>query len=205
MLGQKNKDTTKNKQEIKKAKKLLKDENVEDFVVWAVVDNENPEVPVTFTATHSDAVMALDQYLYLKHYTHFRQWCPLHGLPVDHANSWLRYSEEVIASEYNAGDAPLYTIARITYKPNIIASLLRTYNYCTPLGLPFDTSEEIEEYAKRVEDLPDSELSPIEKALDILIEDIKNDEVAEAAEIKAHCPLYSRPQQNHEEDKKYDA
>ena len=103
-------------------------------------------------------------------------------------------SEEVIASEYNAGDAPLYTIARITYKPNIIASLLRTYNYCTPLGLPFDTSEEIEEYAKRVEDLPDSELSPIEKALDILIEDIKNDEVAEAAEIKAHCPLYSRPQ-----------
>jgi len=45
------------------------------IIMWAIIDNEHPDTPITFTSTRRDALLALDQYLFLKHYKHFRLWC----------------------------------------------------------------------------------------------------------------------------------
>lgn len=199
------KDQPKTKNAAAKSNKKPKVKLPSFIPMWAVIDNDYPDDPVTFVSTYDEAIMALDQYLYLKHYTHFRQWCPLHGYKVDHSKAWLAYSKTVLREEYIG--SPLYTIVQINYEPNVIASLLRAYNHCTPMGLPFDTPEEIDEFATRMEELPESELTPLEKSLSALFDDIDNDEVAEAAEIKSHCPVYDKPldKSNKKEDKKYDA
>ena len=121
--------------------------------------------------------MALDQYLYLKHYKHFRLWCPLHGHEVDHSRAWAEYSRT--AMNLNAPEGPLYTVVKIEYDPNTIASLLRHVNACTPLGCAFETPEELDEYsaylAKKSEAVSngDAHFTPIEEALDLLFDDLE--------------------------------
>ena len=161
----------------KKTKNKDKD-TAPDIVMWAVIDNQRPDDPVTFTATHHDAVIALDQYLYLKHYSHFRLWCSLHNCPVDHGDSWRKYARAVIEPEMENQEEPLYTIIKIDYKANVIASLLRSFNKCIPLGCPFDTEEELNDYSiyfseksEKVERGEDT-FSPLEEALNLLFEDL---------------------------------
>ena len=133
-------------------KKIKKPKEAPKITLWAVIDREYPETPVTFTATKDDAEFALDQYLYLKHYTHFTLWCDNHNLKVDHAQTWRKYINTVMNDELteeqrtDPSKAP-YVILQIDYEMNVIASLLRTMNHCTPLGCSFDTEEELDEYA----------------------------------------------------------
>lgn len=159
-------------------------------VLWAVVDNEFPDDPVTFTATRQEALIALDQYLYLKHYKHFRLWCPLHGYEVDHGEAWATYSKTISQTEYNG--SPLYTIVQIDYEPNVIASLLRTYHGCVPMGCPFDTDEELGEFSAYLADKSEkvekgeAQFTPIEEALNVLFEDLEEQNCAACDE--KHCP-----------------
>ena len=171
-------------------------------IMWAIVDNAAPEEPITFTATEEEAMMALDQYLYLKHYSHFRAWCDLRGLQIDHAQNWIAYSKATFNNPDEMPDKPLYAIYKINYEPNVIASLLRSVNHCVPMGLPFDTPEEIDTFAERINSVPHDELTPLEQDLLLLFDDIDDDRVAESAEIKKHCAYYSN---NKKEEKKYDA
>ena len=149
-------------------------------ILWAVIDNANPDFPISFTASKEDAYIALDQYLYLKHYAHFRLWCPVHGYKVDHAKAWLAYSRSIIELEYNG--EPLYSVAQVNYDPNVIASLLRSVNNCIPMGCPFDTNEELADFSaylaakeERVEKGTE-EFTPMEEALRLLMDDLAQEE-----------------------------
>ena len=153
----------------------VKAKNDKPVTIWAVFDKENPDEPITFTATPDEAIVALDQYLYLKNYKHFRLWCPLHNLPIDHGNSWREYSKTMPDLD-NASDK--YVIAKMDYDPRVIAMVLRVFNNCTPLGCPFDTEEELGAYSEYLSNK--SELvakgeetyTPIEEALDLLFDDL---------------------------------
>ncbi len=166
--------------------------NNKSIPFWAVVDNAEPAVPISFTTCREEAIQALDQYLYLKHYKHFRTWCPLHGYDIDHAKAWLEYSRSLAVDTFNDGK-PRYTIIQIDYEPNILASLLRLYHHCTPMGCTFDTDEEfmeqsayMSEKSLRVEKGEDK-FTPIEEALNLLFEDIEKENCAAAACDEKHC------------------
>lgn len=164
----------------KKINQDIKKRSKKPVVLWAVLDKSiDDEKPITFTATRSEAMYALDQYLYVKHYLHFKQWCNLRGLEVDHAETWASYSQQVLADEYNG--EPLYSIVRIEYEPNVIASLLRFVNNCIPLGCPFDTDEEVEDYANYLAEKTDrvnagdDKFTPLEEAITALVDDMTDD------------------------------
>ena len=184
----------------KKATTKKQQKPLPPIVLWAVIDNENPDVPVTFTATRQEALIALDQYLYLKHYAHFRLWCPLHGYEVDHGEAWATYSKTITQTEYNG--APLYTIVQIDYEPNVIASLLRSYHNCVPMGCPFDTDEELEDFSAYLAEKSEAvekgtaKFTPVEEALNLLFEDLEEQNCADCD--KKHCP--SNPNYEGEDD-----
>lgn len=147
--------------------------------MYVLVEKSAPDIPITFAATQKDALIAVDQYIYLKHYKYFRAWCTLHGYKVDHTTAWKAYTEQVL----NAAPPkePLYELVIMDYDPQIIASLLRTVNQCTPMGLPFETDEELDDYSsymaekmERVEAGEDS-LTEIEEALDLLFYDLEEE------------------------------
>ena len=107
---------------------------------------------------------------------HFRAWCNLRDLPVDHSNSWREYAKTIIHSDYSG--KPYYSIAKVDYSPDIIASLLRFVSHSPIMGCSFDTDEEVEGYsqyldekASRVERGEDH-FTPIEEAIDLLCSDI---------------------------------
>ena len=168
----------------KAAKKLTEREKpLKPITMFVVVDNEDPDTPITFTATRKEAIFALDQYIYLKNYKHFRLWCPIHGYEIDHGPAWREYARTVLHQELT--DTSRYTLVEVKYDPKVIASLLRSCNRCTPMGCPFDTDEELNEYStylaqksERVERGED-QYSPIEEALDLLFEDIEEQNCAD--------------------------
>ena len=179
---------------------LIKEETQPVFL-WALYENTNPNKPLTFTTSYAKICEAFDQYSYVKHYEHFRQWCFLHNIPVDHKESWMRYNKEVITTNFSPTNGPEYTIARVDYDPDVIAALLRSVNECEPFGNPFETADEHERIAERLTSTPEEELTPIEKGLKLLFDDIEEDKVVESAEVKAHCDIPLTPKG----DSKYDA
>jgi hypothetical protein len=186
-----------------KEKELTKKGVVFPVNMWALVDPSHPDTPITFAATETDIHMALDQFLYLKHYSHFRNWCPLHNLPVDHGESWLRYCREVIYPEEEL-NSPSYVIYQIKYEPNVIASLLRIMNHCVPMGLPMDTKEEIDTFCDRAETLPPEELTPIERSLIQYLDDIEDHQVEGSQKVLDRAEQIKKEKEK-DGTKKYDA
>ncbi len=146
------------------------------MVVWSIVDNEvNPDMPITFTSTKDEAIIALDQYLYLKHYKHFRAWCALRDLKVDHTNNWKEYAKNIIHTDQKGH--PVYVIVKIDYGPDMIASLLRYVSDSPIMGCPFDTEEEIAAYSEYLSDKAirvergEDHFTPIEEAIDLFCSD----------------------------------
>lgn len=129
----------------KPSKSLLKEKPGPGLNLWAVFETAHPETPITFTSTREEAYLALDQYIYLKHYVHFRSWCELNNTPIDHSLSWKRYSEVALKEELSIPN--MYTVMKVSYSAAILASLLRSVNNCIPMGCPFDTDEELEDFA----------------------------------------------------------
>lgn len=200
MFGKKDKKKKNDSPKALDMKELIKTETQPVFV-WALYSNEEPNRPLTFATSYKQIYAALDQLLYVKHYAHFRQWCSLRDIPVNHRESWARYSKEVISDGFEDSEA-LYTIARVDYEPEVIAAMLRSVNQCEPFGNPFETAEETERIAERLASVSEEELTPMEKGLMLLFDDIDADRVEESAEVKAHCDI---PLTNNKGDKKYDA
>lgn len=200
MFG-KNKKKKNNEPEALSMKELIKTET-QPLFVWALYDNKEPTKPLTFATSYNQIYAALDQLLYVKHYSHFRQWCSLRDIPVNHRESWARYSKEVISNGFDLDNGAVYTIARVDYEPEAIAAILRSVNQCEPFGNSFETKEEHERIAERLTSTPEEELTPVEKGLMLLFDDIDADRVEESAEVKAHCDI---PLTNDKGDKKYDA
>lgn len=201
MFGKKDKKKKNDNPKALNMKELIKTETQPVFV-WALYDNKEPSKPLTFATSYNQIYAALDQLLYVKHYSHFRQWCSLRDIPVNHRESWARYSKEVISNGFDLDGGAVYTIARVDYEPEVIAAMLRSINQCEPFGNPFETKEETERIAERLTSTPEEELTPVEKGLMLLFDDIDADKVEESAEIKAHCDI---PLTDNKGDKKYDA
>ena len=176
------------KKDMKKNKEKKQEREPLFITMWAIIDTDYPETPVSFTATREDAQIALDQYIYLKHYTHFRLWCENHNLKVDHNENWRNYIHTVMQNEVSQEDladpskAP-YRLEKISYPANVIASLLRSYNHCAPLGCPFDTEEELADYSYYISDKTEKvrrgedEFTPLEKSLNAIWEDLDQEEL----------------------------
>ena len=177
------------------------------FPLWAFFEASDPSKPLYFAATERDINYALDQYLYLKHYDHFRLWCPNHDLPIDHAESWLRYCQEVI---YPAEDPnnPSYVVVQVRYGPQHIAGLMRMINNCTPLCIPLDTDEEHEALCTRLDEAAPSELTPIERSIMQYLDDIADLNVEGSDRIMEKVNQKQAEMadtHNTKENKKYDA
>lgn len=201
MFGKKDKKKKNDAPKVLDMKELIKTETQPVFV-WALYSNEEPNKPLTFATSYNQIYAALDQLLYIKHYSHFRQWCSLRDIPVNHRESWARYSKEVISDGFDLDNGALYTITRIDYEPEVITAMLRSVNQCEPFGNPFETTEETKRIAERLASLSEEELTPMEKGLMLLFDDIDADRVEESAEVKAHCDISLT---NTKGDKKYDA
>ena len=183
----KNQKTKEEQKQAAKTRKYIdnaekKAASLKPFTLWAVFDNTiDSDTPITFTTTREEAIIALDQYLYLKNYIHFRMWCNLRDLPINHGSSWSRYSQDILIDELSTdpatNEAP-YLITRLDYKPNIIASLLRSINNCIPLGCSFDTEEEIEEFSEYLSaktqsvEAGEDTYTPLEEAMVALFDDL---------------------------------
>lgn len=104
---------------------------------------------LTITDNKKDCDKYISRLLLIDNGEHFFSWCNLRNLEHNE-ESWMKYLRTV------GVDCSNYKIRKMKYKTKDIATLLRLYNKCIPLGCDYDTDEEIENFL--------SSLTPEKKA-----------------------------------------
>lgn len=121
-----------------------------DFVnIYAVYNSTDTshKHPIAFTATREEALQAIDQFVFYKHFAHFKHWCPLHNLPINRGSSWDVYCDNVLAEQCSVTDTGGdYIIVEYHYTRQDIASILRMFTLCTPLAVGYEFEEEYTYY-----------------------------------------------------------
>ncbi|MCF0225578.1 MAG: hypothetical protein HUK20_15025 [Fibrobacter sp.] len=147
--------------------KLTRTDPKKDIVVFALSSEETPDSPFTFAASPTQVYAATNQYLYLKHYPHFKLWCNLRNLSPQDADAWKNYFTTLDFSD----PANRVIVLETHYTLADFASFLRIASHCMPLGLTHESALELSSYIQQMS--KDTPLNDLEKAMVDLGEDLK--------------------------------
>ena len=95
---------------------------------------------LTITCKKDEAFDFIIKLLKLEKLNHFQMWCELRGLDKDSEKAWNKYFNTCVTRE----EKQKYAVNKITYKLNDVASIMRMFGGCLPLGCKFDTPSEYE-------------------------------------------------------------
>lgn len=118
-------------------------------------DVSKPENRMIFTISEkvSECESYLNNLMLLDNKEHFISWCNIHECPVNDL-SWKKYLKLDIV------DKNKYVIRKVKYSKNDIASILRMFNHCIPMG-GFETENEIKLFLNNLPQDKFEELSKI--------------------------------------------
>lgn len=105
---------------------------------YAVADVKETSKFLTIVNTKKEAFEFGNKYLKLLHIDHFKRWCEVHNLNEHDDDSWHIYFLTVLTDE----ERQQLKIYKAVYKVREIASILRMFGGCNPLGCSFDTTSE---------------------------------------------------------------
>lgn len=104
--------------------------------------------PITFVSTYKDAMMAIQRLTYVHHYIHYKLWCDVRDKEVgEDKKSWQEYVNTCLAEDPSEEDQ--YSIIELYYHTKEITSFFRSFVDCDPLGLPYETHQEIVDSIKK--------------------------------------------------------
>lgn len=116
------------------------------YAVYLSSDKKHAH-PLSFFPDYNTALMVIDQYVFFKHFPHYKMWCELHGYKPDRNNGWDVYHNTVLKDEYTNKTDTKFQIVEYLYSADDIASILRSFSGCIPLALPFERKEEYDFHA----------------------------------------------------------
>lgn len=106
-----------------------------------------PQNWITVTCSKKDAREYVHRVLKLEHMEHYKMWCELRDYNIDSPETWYKYFRTVLTKE----DICKYLIGEISYGPNELASVIRVFVGCQPIGCSFDTKNEYDFLKYQVE------------------------------------------------------
>lgn len=101
------------------------------------IDETPNKIIYTVSDNKKDCIKYINNLLMIRHKPHYSQWCLLHNEKVGNS-SWDKYVElgNVLDTEFNN-----FIIKKIGYNKKTIASILRMFNRCVPIG-GYESEEE---------------------------------------------------------------
>jgi hypothetical protein len=111
--------------------------------LYVITDNSSSEDSTlnicSVTATIDEATEYIKTKLVLDNFEHFKLWAELHNKEITNKESWVEYFNDVISPE----NKTKYIISRYKYTIQSIASILRMFNSCPPVGASYETATEL--------------------------------------------------------------
>lgn len=106
--------------------------------------DEKTKVPniISVVANKRNAEEYIDKRFFIECFDHYSSWCSLRDLPIGD-QSWLKY-KEVQKNPY------YYELTEVNYAT--VASLMRLFYGCTPIGCSFDTLLETSTILSKLEE-----------------------------------------------------
>lgn len=150
--------------------------------------------PVIYVAPTKKAAFLAARALVFRHFfTHYSAWLPLHGYGDPDGSNMSNYGlksdawQEYLSANIKAADEYLATleIRRAYYDRPAFAAILRVMCGVAPLGLDFETDEEIEYWISTAMDA----LSEQEERCDVAREEKAHEEEAEKEKKNPSVPL----------------
>lgn len=103
--------------------------------LWAVVPNDGSGL-YTVTRTRKQALEYVGLAYFYSSKAHYAAWCATHGLQEDGA-SWRKYTRDVLS-----GKPDLFDVKKMRYGIDDLATLIRSFCGCKPIGCSFDSELE---------------------------------------------------------------
>lgn len=122
---------------------------------YTVIAVSNTEF-ISVVNSLDEASVVIDKLLRLKYDDHFKKWAEFRNLKVDDVNSWYEYEETCIPIEDVQSS---YAIIKTSYTMGELASIIRMFTCCVPLGLPFEGDMESAYYLASSIVMPATDLS----------------------------------------------
>lgn len=116
--------------------------------VYELDENNIPHnmIVYTVTSTLKDCQEYLDMLLYAKHISHYNLWCELYEYDAQSEITWNEYKGTVLIEELND-----YMIFRSYYTLDKIATIMRMFNHCQPLGCSFENDVEFKYFVENLD------------------------------------------------------
>lgn len=103
--------------------------------LWAVVPHDGSGL-YTVTRTRKQALEYVETAYYYNSKAHYSTWCAMRGLEEGDA-SWGRYARDVLS-----GKPDLFDVRKVRYGMDDLATLIRSFCGCKPIGCSFDSELE---------------------------------------------------------------
>lgn len=117
--------------------------------IYGVFKRSAPDMPISFSFSHDEALYIANFTLYLHHYEHFKLWCHFRNFS-DYSfdsQSWAQYLTDSVFSDTKFIDPEDDLIIKeLRYGLDDFASFMRMFARCKPLDLPHDRPDEYETY-----------------------------------------------------------
>ena len=107
-------------------------------MLYALVRVNNPTTFLSVTLTKGEALEYFNTLLRAKHFDDFKLWCNVKNHDVTEPDIWYDYYDECISDE----ETRQYSINKVYFTLDSIASIIRVMNKCQPLNCSFETAFE---------------------------------------------------------------
>ena len=129
------------------------------MAVWLITQTGDEDAVVYAAPTKKDAFIAANSLVFRHFFPHYSAWLPLHGYGDPDGSDMPSYGlksdawHEYLSANVDAADEYLATleIRRATYDRRAFAAMIRVMCGSAPLGLDFETDEEIEYWLSAAE------------------------------------------------------
>ena len=107
--------------------------------VYLVYENEKEDSLVTILSKQEQIGEFIDRMVILDHWNHYVAWCKLRELNYKDIESEQAYIENFykIATQEDKQNYT-YIVKRVAYNTDAIASILRMFNGCVPIGCSYE-------------------------------------------------------------------
>lgn len=122
------------------------------YTVYAVVDKNNPKKFLTVVLNEKQAYEFLTTFLQIMDADTFVAWCNTNNLNPREIDSWKQFAQ----TQYILDKLKNYEIKKLSYKKEEIASIIRMFCQCVPIGCSYDLDAEYNYLQQKMEIITDN-------------------------------------------------
>ena len=126
--------------------------------LYLVFEKDNQDSLVTILDDKKQISEYINRRILIDNYEHYLMWCDLRKLDFKNSENELLYINTLLDSNEEVLSKYTYIVKKVYYKRDKIASILRMFNKCVPLGCSYENAFElpyIKEYIEFIKNKED--------------------------------------------------